>query len=73
VVDEREKRVRVRVRQNIREIDEREESFGDFSFLIQARGEECVKRGERDSIKCEAGLGKKTKIEKINSKVKSEI
>jgi hypothetical protein len=56
VVDEREKRVRVRVRQNIREIDEREESFGDFSFLIQARGEECVKRGERDSIKCEAAF-----------------
>jgi hypothetical protein len=52
VVDERENRVRVR--QNIREIDEREESFGDFSFLIQVRGEERVKRRERDSIKCEA-------------------
>jgi hypothetical protein len=46
VVNEREKRVRVRG--NIREIDEREESFGDFSFLIRAKGEERVKRGERE-------------------------
>jgi hypothetical protein len=43
VVGEREKRVSW----NAREIDEREESFGDFCFLIQARGEERVKRRER--------------------------
>jgi hypothetical protein len=70
VVDKREKRVRVRW--NIREIDEREESFGDFSFLIQARGEERVKRAERerDSIKYEAALilGRKQKLKKLIAK-----
>jgi hypothetical protein len=70
VVDKREKRVRVRW--NIREIDEREECFGDFSFLIQARGEERVKRAERerDSIKYEAALilGRKQKLKKLIAK-----
>jgi hypothetical protein len=64
VVDEREKRVRVR--RDIRDRQERREFWGE-SLMRERREEREITLNVRQHFR------KKTKIEKINSKVKFEI